>query len=590
MAIVLLGIAACCYALAGVFYAGHISRVMGLDPKIPTPAVERFDGHDYVPTKTPVVFAHHFASIAAVGPILGPVIALIYGWLPAWLWIILGGIFFGAVHDFAAIYVSLREGGRSIAEITRTTLGRTGFLLMVGFTIMMLILVNATFLNAAAVALTSLVDLEQLGIDPKDSKKSVFHIVDGGAKAQVGGIASMSVLVITAFSPLIGFLHYKKQWHVVFCSLIAVAVCILSVTVGILQPITVKPLIWKIIISVYVLVAAGAPVWVLLQPRDFINVHFLYGGLMSLFVGIFASSVNGAEVRFPTTNISEGIDTLGLIWPGIFITIACGAISGFHSICGTGTTSKQLANMGAARKVGYYGMLLESFLACAVVGALIIGMDFGYYKGLVFPSMDTASAGNPILAFALAIGHILHTGVALPVSFGTVFGMLLLEGFLITSIDTAVRLNRYLFEELWFVFWDKPPGFLRVHWFNASISVGLMFALAHNNTVAGIWAIFGTANQLLASLTLLVISFWLLNKGRIIWYTLGPAIFMAITTLTMLFYLLITRYIPQKNISLIIADIVLLGLAITLVVRMVGLAQSFRRTRTVGYGSRLKLK
>lgn len=578
MAIILLGVAAGCYALAGIFYARHISKVMGVNPETPTPAVERCDGHDYVPTKTPVVFAHHFASIAAVGPILGPVIALIYGWVPAWLWIVLGGIFFGAVHDFAAIYVSLREGGRSIAEITRTTLGRMGFLLMVGFTIMMLVLVNATFLNAAAVALTSVVSLDQLGIDPAEGQ-GMFRIVEGGTKAQVGGIASMSVVIITAFSPLIGFLHYKKRWRIVYCSLIAVAVCALSVMAGILQPIIVKPIIWKIILSVYVLVAAGMPVWVLLQPRDFVNVHFLYAGLLMLFVGIFSSSVNGVEIKFPATNVSEGVQTLGLIWPGIFITIACGAISGFHAICGTGTTSKQLANMAAARKVGYYGMLLESFLACAVVGALIIGLDFDSYKEMVFPKVDATLAGNPILAFALAMGHILNMGIALPIAFGTIFGMLLLEGFLVTSIDTAIRLNRYLFEELWHIFWKKPPGFMQVHWFNAAISVGLMFLLAYNNTVAGIWAIFGTANQLLASLTLLVVSFWLLSKGKTVWYTLGPAIFMTITTVTMLIYLLVNKYVPQKNVSLMVADIMLLGFAIALVVKMMGVALSFRKAR-----------
>jgi carbon starvation protein len=578
VALILLALALASYALAGVFYSRHLSRVFGLDPKEITPAHKNCDGRDFVPTCTPIVFAHHFASIAAAGPILGPTLALIYGWGPAWLWIVLGGIFFGAVHDFSAILVSLKEDGRSIAEIARKTLGLPGFFMLVSFSITMLLLVNATFLNATAMALTSVLSLEQLG---GEGHQWLFHTK--GDNVQIGGIASTSAIVITAFAPLIGFLHYKRGLPVLASSPIAIALCVLSVFVGLLQPVTLPPLIWMILLSLYTLGAAGVPVWILLQPRDFINVHLLYGGIVLLAVGVGSAELNGDHVRFPSHNLSEGTATVGLIWPGLFITIACGAISGFHALCGTGTTSKQLSSQGASRTVGYYAMMLESFMACAVLGTIIIGLDFVQYKELVYPA---SGQGNPILAFALALGQGLHQGLHLPVVIGVLFGMLLLEGFLVTSLDVAVRLNRYLFEEMWQVLWQelasegkRPPSFLMHHWFNSALSVGLMFLLAYHNTVATIWTIFGTANQLLASMTLMVISFWLLHDGRRVWYTLVPACFMMITTFTMLIMLMIKRHLPGHNVSLIVADSVLLGLAVGMICKLVATVIVLKRSR-----------
>ncbi|MFN3466577.1 MAG: carbon starvation protein A, partial [Candidatus Brocadiales bacterium] len=621
---------------AGVFYSRHLSRVFGLDPKGITPAVKNCDGRDYVPTRTPIVFAHHFASIAAAGPILGPTLALIYGWGPAWLWIVLGGIFFGAVHDFSAIFVSLKEEGCSIAEIAKKTLGLSGFLMVVAFSICMLLLVNATFLNATSMALTSMLSLEQLGmksasiqtpyplrgeggvgvdatLPPLRPEDGGFSTLKGGGdnerrkpyglfrikgdNVQIGGIASMSAIIVTAFAPLIGFLHYKRGLSVFFSSPIAMAICVLSVFIGLVQPVSLPPLVWMIILSIYTLLAAGIPVWILLQPRDFINVHLLFAGIVLLMVGVCSANLNGGHVRFPSHNISEGTATVGLIWPGIFITIACGAISGFHALCGTGTTSKQLKSQGASRTVGYYAMLLESLMACAVLGTVIVGLDFAEYKELVYPIDGKQS--NPILAFALAMGQSLHQGIHLPIVFGVIFGMLLLEGFLVTSLDVAVRLNRYLFEELWQVFWPasasgpepnmvqgggkRPPRFLMHHWFNAALSVGLMFLLAYYNTVATIWTIFGTANQLLASLTLMVISFWLLNNGRRVWYTLIPACFMLVTTFTMLILLMIGRYIPEQNVSLILADGVLLGLAAGMIFKLVSTLVAVKGRRSSGF-------
>ena len=557
--IILLSISIGCFLLAGRFYARFISRRLGIDAKRTTPAVEIDDGRDYVPTATPIVFAHHFAAIAGAGPIIGPVMALIYGWGPAWLWILIGGIFFGAVHDFSALFVSVREGGKSIAEVARKSLGTAGFIMVISFTIVMLILVNATFLNASATALTSIIDSTQIGLD---KGQVFFRWADAmGGKVVVGGIASMSVIIITLFAPLIGYLYIKKHIPVITCSVFAILICVVSVIVGFFIPVSLDPLLWMILISIYTIVAAGVPVWLFLQSRDFINVHLLYIGLGLLFIGIFASGIRGAEVRFPVNNIQEGISHIGFLWPGIFITIACGAISGFHALCAGGTTSKQIKSEAAIQKVGYYGMIMESFLAVCVISTVIMGIDMHQYKQLVLPAAGSKFQSNPILAFALAFGRTLHFGLGLPLSFGILFGMLLLEGFIVTSLDTAVRLNRYLFEELWRVVFKHPPKILGHYWVNSGLAAGLMFGLAYHNTVNNIWSIFGTTNQLLAALTLIIVSFWLLSKKKNVWFTAIPAIFMIITTVAMLAILLVTRFIPQGNITLIIADLVLLGLS-----------------------------
>ncbi len=557
--IFILLISLACFFVAGRFYARYISRAIGIDSKRITPAVEIHDKRDYVPTATPIVFAHHFAAIAGAGPIIGPVMALIYGWGPAWLWILIGGIFFGAVHDFSALFVSAREGGRSIAEVARKSLGKTGFIMVISFTIVMLILVCATFLNASATALTSIIDCAQIGMD-KD--QTFFRWADeSGSKVVVGGIASMSVIVITAFAPCIGYLYIKKHVSVIKCSIFAVMICLGSVILGFFVPVSFDPFIWMILISLYTVIAAGVPVWLFLQSRDFINVHLLYIGLGLLFIGIFVSGVKGVEVQFPANNIREGVSHVGFLWPGLFITIACGAISGFHALCAGGTTSKQIKSETAIRTIGYYGMLLESFLAVCVICAVVMGIDVHQYKELVLPEAGSKFQSNPILAFAIAMGHTLHTGLGLPLSFGILFGMLLLEGFVVTTLDTAVRLNRYLFEELWGVIFRRPPGILSHYWVNSGLAAGLMFGLAYKNTVNNIWSIFGTTNQLLAALTLIIISFWLLSKGKKVWFTAVPAVFMITTTIAMLVVLLITRFIPQRNITLIIADILLLTLS-----------------------------
>ncbi len=552
--LLLLAISAAGFALAGRFYSTRIARRLGEDPAHPTPAVTRNDGRDYVPTKTYVVFAHHFSAIAGAGPILGPTMALLYGFVPAWLWVVLGGIFIGAVHDYTTLFISMREGGKSMAEVARKTLGARGFNLFIAFTIIMIVLVTSSFLSATSISLTSLWPLAKIGVREGETfLKTVVR--DGVVMGRIGGIASMSVIVITLCSPFLGWLIAKKGLKTLPSYLVATAICAVSILLGIAYPVALTPTLWMVIISVYVLLAAGAPVWFILQPRDFINVQILYGGIVLMVLSLFGTGFGGLRVTAPAINLQEGVQHLGLIWPMMFCIVACGAISGFHCLVAGGTTGKQLARETDARRVGYNAMLLESLLAVCVLLAIGGAMSFADYKAIVWP-VDPAVRSNPILGFSLAAGQLFHKGLGIPVALGTVFGILLVEGFVITTLDAAVRLNRYLLEELWAILFRKVPRLFRHYWFNSGISVLLMWVLAYSNAFSALWPIFGTANQLLAALSLLAVSAWLLLRKKKATFTLVPAVFMFLTTLASL-GILMAGYVRQGNFVLIAADLLL---------------------------------
>jgi len=615
------------YLLAGKFYAPLIGKVLHEKSDRKTPAVEINDGRDYVPTKTPIVFAHHFASIAGAGPIIGPVIALIYGWGPTLLWIILGGIFLGAVHDYVATHVALREGGKSITITCRRYVGKSAFVLLLLLLISAMTLVCACFLGASAKALTSQVSLSDMGLD---ATQTFFSTVNG--QALIGGIASTSVIVITLCSPLLGFLYIKKQWPTLVCSFIAIAICAISIWIGFLYPVRFSgfefmllqksisvsgPQVWMLLISAYVLFSAGLPVWIFLQSRDFINVHLLYLGLIMMFVSVVSATVKGGGHfgvgdGIPFNNIAEGKSILGYVWPIMFITIACGAVSGFHSLCAGGTTCKQLNSERAARQVGYYGMLLESFFSVCVVCCILIGLSYAGYRMYCHP-VD-GGKGNWILTFAVAVGQTIHTGFSgLPVWCGVVGAMLLLEGFLVTTLDTAIRLVRYLFEEAWSSLFAKydvyaekeqlendlqsnthpsVDGFmgrrieedvaqpivtkgmhrfllklLQHYWINSGFAVALMLWMGFNGGFVKLWGIFGATNQLLAAIALLLCSVWLFKNDRTIKYTIIPALFMLVTSMSALCISLFKAggYIDTNNKPLMWAATIILILAVGIV-------------------------
>ncbi|MHB9029940.1 MAG: carbon starvation CstA family protein [Candidatus Latescibacterota bacterium] len=546
------------FFLASRFYARFIARQIGEDPKHPTPATTINDGRDYVPTRRFVVFAHHFSSIAGAGPILGPTMAILYGFMPAWLWIVFGGIFIGAVHDFTSLFISMREGGKSMAEIARKSLGKAGFNLFIVFTILMIVLVTSSFLSATAISLTSLWPVDKIGVtEGATFLKTVVQ--DGVVMGKIGGIASTSVIIITLLSPILGWFIYRRGIKTWVAHTLALLICVFSVLLGIQYPVSFSPGAWMIIISIYVTFAAGLPVWMVLQPRDFINAHILYLGIVVMIASILFSGFSGLTISAPQFNLADGVQHLGLIWPMMFITIACGAISGFHSLVSGGTTCKQLSEECDARKVGFTAMLLESTLAICVLIAVGVGLNFVDYKSIVWPT-DPGVRSNPILGFSLAAGHLFNNGLGIPVALGTVFGILLVEGFVITTLDTAIRLNRYLFEELWSILLAHPPAFLKHYWFNSGLSVIFMWSLAYSNGFSKLWPIFGAANQLLAALGLVAVSSWLLLKGRRYIFALIPAIFMIVTTFASLI-ILFGNYLRQKNYVLVATDILLFLMA-----------------------------
>ena len=265
----------------------------------------------------------------------------------------------------------------------------------------------------------------------------------------MGGIASTSVIIITGCAPVIGFLLYKKGINTLAVSVLDLFVCAVSIEIGLIYPIKIDTTIWMIILSIYTLIAAGIPVWLILQPRDFTNSFLLYGGIAGMIGGTIVLGAGGATINAPLSNISSGNIHLGYVWPILFITIACGAISGFHALVAGGTTAKQISKESPdAKVVGYGGMALEALLALGVVIAVGYGLQFDKLESIVFPA-DPAVKSNPILAFALGMGGLLNSSFGLPIIYGAVFGILMVEGFVVTTLDTAVRLNRYLLEELW---------------------------------------------------------------------------------------------------------------------------------------------
>jgi carbon starvation protein len=559
-AAVLLISAAVLFFIGYRYYGRYIAQVFGESDKNETPAVTLKDDVDYVPTKPLVLFGHHFASIAGGGPIIGPTVALMFGYMPVWLWCVVGSIFVGAVHDFTTLFASVREQGKSVSQIARATLGNGGFFLFISFTILVLLTVTSAFLGLTATALTSLLPLDVLKLDA--SQTILQTVVAGGVvRGQIGGIASTSVIIITAFAPLIGYLVYRQGINTYLAAGIAIVVCVLSVRVGMSYPVAFTPTTWMVILSFYTVIAAGIPVWIILQPRDFTNSFLLYGGILALFVAGIAAGFSGVSFSAPAMNVAQGTAKLGPIWPFLFITVACGAISGFHCLVAGGTTSKQLSRETHAKRVAYGGMLFEGLLAVGVLTAVGCGMVFQDYLSIVFPTTPGARS-NPILAFAVGAGGLLDKGLGISPVYGTIFGILLVEGFVVTTLDTAVRLNRYLFEELWQVIFKTVPGVLKGYLFNSVLCVVLMFLLAYYNAFLVIWPIFGSANQLLASLALIAVSVWLVNRGKQAVFTVIPAIFMMVTTLYSLYSLLVNQYLPKQNYALAVVDVLLFVLAV----------------------------
>jgi carbon starvation protein len=569
-------------AVAGVglllalrWYPRYIARVFREDDRNPPPCEQLADGRDYVKSRTHVVFAHHFATIAGAGPIVGPTLALAFGWQPVWLWVVIGGIFFGAVHDMTAMFMSVRERGQTIAVIARRTLGTAGYVLNLVILVFVLTIINAIFLNLSVTALTSAYPLAALGLDEGQGVLGT-EVRNGVLHGRVGGIATTSVFLITAFAPLLGWLIRKDRISTRTAYLAAFVVCVASVVIGFLMPVTMAPGTWRWVMSGYVFAACALPVWLLLQPRDFTNAQILYGGMAAIFLSALAAGLSGVTLRAPAMDLAAGQAVLGgAIWPILFITVACGAISGFHSLVASGTTAKQIPRESDTRRVGYGAMVFESFLAVLVIVTVGGMLSQAEYLQIVYPAN---AASNPILGFALATGRLLNAAAPIvPVAVAVVLGILMLEGFVVTTLDSAVRLERYLLQELWeVVYRGNTPAWAQSHVVNAGIAVALMLLFSVSGTVRQMWPVFGAGNQLIGALALTTVTVWLVQRARQHLFVAIPAALMILTTSAALYLLARTNF-DRGNVVLGYTSAALLFLSVGVVV--IGVSRFARALR-----------
>jgi len=557
-------VAAAGFVLALRWYPRYIARVFKEDDRNVPPSERLGDGVDYVKSRSQVVFAHHFATIAGAGPIVGPTLALAFGWQPVWLWVIIGGIFFGAVHDMSAMFMSVRENGQTVAAIARRTLGPVGYVLNLIVLIFVLTIINAIFLNLSVTALTSVYPLASIGMDANQTLLPTQE-VNGVTHVRIGGIATTSVFIITLFAPLLGWLIRKDRLSTPAAYTLAFAVCVVSVVAGFVAPISMGGDTWRIVMTLYVLLACGLPVWLLLQPRDFTNVQILYAGVGLMLVSVLIAGLSGTPLQAPPLDMATGEAAVqGGIWPVLFITVACGAISGFHSLVASGTTSKQIPRESDVRRIGYGAMILESFFAVLVIVTVGSMLSQSEYLAIVYPP---GVASNPILGFALATGRLIHLALPfVPIAIAVVMGILMLEGFVVTTLDSSVRLCRYLLAEFWdVVYAGHAPAWARGTGLNSAIVVTAMFLFAVSGTVRQMWPIFGAGNQLIGALALTTVTVWLVQRARTHLFTLIPAVFMVVTTLAAL-YLQASLNLSGGNRMLGYTAVVLLFLSVGVVV------------------------
>ncbi|RLG31265.1 carbon starvation protein A [Methanosarcinales archaeon] len=495
------------FLLAYRFYATFLAeKIFALDPGSRTPAHEFEDGVDHVPTLKSILFGHHFASIAGAAPIVGPAIGVIWGWLPAFLWVVFGTIFLGAVHDFGSLVVSLRHQGKSIGELTEDIIGtraRNLFLLIMFF---LLLVVIAVF--ALVIAL-------MLNWYPQ----TVFPIA-----------CEMIIAVV------VGYMVYRMKTGVLIPTVIAVIVMYATIYMGtyMLDPIVLGETFlgsglttWIYIILLYSFIASVLPVWLLLQPRDHINAHELFIGMGLMYLGLL---IIRPEVVAPAVQLHpEGAPS---IYPFLFVTIACGAISGFHSLVSSGTTVKQLDNEAHAKMIGYGGMLAEGALATIAIIACTAGFATVSLWNEHYTSWGAAAGLLPKLtAFVDGAGSFVEA-CGIPSEFAIAIIGVVVVSFAMTTIDTATRLQRYVIGEIGS---NYNVNIIRNRYIGGAIAVltALALALAKDAGKGGmiLWPVFGTTNQLLAALALLVITMYLMQTKKPIIYTLIPMIFMMITAM-----------------------------------------------------------
>ncbi len=492
---ILLLISAIILLLAYWIYGKYVYNKFGLSNARKAPSHTHRDGIDYEPSKPIVVLGHHFASIAGAGPIVGPIIAVTFGWIPAVIWILVGGIFFGAVHDLGSMAASLRTEGKSIGVIIRNQIGIKGKQLFILFSFSTLILVIGVFSDIIAKTFVA---------NP--------------------GVASASILFIflaVAFG-------YLNRWvgnkNIAFITITVIGVVLMYyfVYLGTQLPIALDYNWWVGGLLAYAFLASVTPVSLLLQPRDYLNSYLLYGMMIAAVAGVIVAD---PEIKM-STEVQVSSESLGYVFPVLFVTIACGAISGFHALVASGTTSKQLDKESDAKIVGFGGMLIESFLAIISVGAVIILSRTEY--------LDRLTVEGPVALFSTGLGGMISS-LGISESFAVGFVALTVSAFALTTLDTCTRLARFTLQEY---FEDMPQPAAQVmaknRYLSTTIVVILSVLLLASGEFSRLWPIFGSANQLLAALALLTIGVWLIKKNISATFVTIPMFFMFTVTLASL--------------------------------------------------------
>ena len=507
--LVIVLIAAVCLIAAYAFYGRWIARKWGIDPKAKTPAVVKNDGKDYVPTNGWTVFSHQFSSIAGAGPVTGAIQAAVFGWLPVLLWVLIGGIFFGAVTDFGALYASVKNEGKSMGMIIEKYIGKLGKKLFLLFSWLFTLLVIAAFADMVA------------------GTFNAYTVNEAGAQvlaetAASNGAAGTISLLFIAFAVLFGLI--QKKWNLTGWKegVVGLVCTVAALGIGMCFPITANQEVWSYITFVYIAFAAILPMWLLKQPRDYMTTF--------MFIGMIAAAVVGLVVAHPTMNLpvftSFHSDSLGDLFPILFVTVACGAVSGFHSLVSSGTSSKTIENERDMLKVGYGAMVLESLLA---VIALCVA-------GAAAASDGTAAVGTPFQIFSRGVAGFLEI-FGIPSYVAQCFMTMCVSALALTSLDAVARIGRMSFQEL-FAQADmkKAPLWRRVlcnTYFATFITLAFGFLLTKVG-YSNIWPLFGSANQLLSALVLITLCVFMKVTGRSNKMLFPPLIIMLCVTFTAL--------------------------------------------------------
>ncbi len=516
-------------------YGGRVEKLFDVNARESTPAHTMYDGVDYVPAKNwLVLFGHHFSSIAGAGPIIGPIIALsIWGWAPTVLWIVVGSILMGGVHDFGSLMISIKHGGRSVTDIAGSLISRRAKILFASFVWLALILVIAVFVYLCA---------ETLSAEPK--------IV-------------VPTLGLIAAALLVGHLLYNVKADIRWITVLGIAITAGLIVLGEKFPVELAvgnaKLFWGYILLAYCFAASVLPVHMLLQPRDYLSAYLLFFGIAAGYIGII---ITHPQMAAPIAALAGAQDNA--MWPMLFVIVACGAISGFHSLIASGTSSKQLSNQADAKRIGYGAMLTEG--ALAILAVIAVGAGLGGREAL---SKYLCQGGSgPISAFGRGYGVITK-----PILFGAggLVAIIILNTFILTTLDTATRIGRYLTHEL---FGIK----------NRFVATGIVVVLSGWLGLTGnwvkIWPVFGATNQLIAALTLLMITIWLLSGKKNIYYAAIPAAFMLITTVAALLYS-VNKYARTKDYLLAGISAMLLFLSGYLLYEVIVFMLRRRRSRAI---------